>query len=84
MRDQKKANDVAELIIYCDAIQNILLEYNFKYNSKVEFGKIEQSTRKILKAAFANTEVTDLDNFVFDLRKFTQEIIKGKIYENTK
>ena len=80
---EKIKYDVAELIIYCDAIEEVLTayEYKFKHTSKFEFAKIKESTRKILKASFANTEVSDLDNFVYELRQFTQELIKGEIYE---
>ena len=73
-------NDLAELIIYSDAIQEILSQYKFKYSSKFEFNKVNKAVKNIINEAFGHSDIGELDDWVFELRNFTKQLIKDKVY----
>lgn len=71
--------ELAELLIYADNIDDILINYNFRQDMKFEFSKIAKSTKKIIKLAFGETNLDELDEFKIKIRKFLRNEIKGKI-----
>lgn len=77
--NQLTQEHLAELIIYSDAIHDILQEYEFNYNMKMEFNKIDKSTKKIIKFAFGHESIGELDEWKFQIREFTQKLIKDNV-----
>ncbi len=71
--------ELAELIIYADNIHDILFEYDFKQEMKFEFNKIDKSVKKLIKLAFGNTDLTDLDEYKIKNRVFCRQLIKDKV-----
>ena len=76
--------DLSELIIYTDAIHEVLKPYGqtFRHGSKFEFNKVEKAVKNIISVSFGEKDVGELDDFVFEVRQFAQNLIKNKVYFN--
>lgn len=71
---------LAELILYTDMIHDILMEYDFNRYMKHEFKKVEDHTKNIINTAFDNDSIGELDDWKFEIREFTQELIKDNVH----
>jgi len=71
---------LAELIIYSDIIHDILTEYDFNYDMKMHFNRVEKSVKQITKFAFGHESIGELDDFKHEIRLKADELIKDKIY----
>lgn len=71
---------LAELIIYTDAIHDILMEYDFNRYMKHQFKKVEDHTKNIINAAFDHDSVGELDDWKLEIRKLAQELIKDNVH----
>ncbi len=72
--------ELAELVIYADNIHDILNQYEFNYNLKMEFRKIEKSVKAITKFTFGQSSIGELDDWKISIRDFTQELIKDNVH----
>ncbi len=70
---------LAELIIYSDNIHDILSEYDFNQDLKMEFSRVDKATKKIIKFAFNGSSVGELDEWKFKIRTFVNELIGDNV-----
>jgi len=81
MKELTKSN-LAELVIYSDLMHDILSQYDFNRELKFEFNKVDKSVKKIIRMAFGNEDVGQLDSWKHKIRIKTNELIKDEIFLN--
>lgn len=70
---------LAELIMYSDIIDDILQEYDFNYQMKMEFKKVHKAVKNIIKFSFGTESIGELDLWKFKIRTFVDDLIKDGV-----